>query len=198
MKYTPRALADAARVCLAYGTEYQRSEATERMMRLGGEQGAWQAPEFNRLARTAALYLHTPFPAHRQPRCMVPDWDTELFGCPLPDYVGTAQLLWGCALFDVGRFDPAIYDSPDGEKFSRAISRETVLSVIERHFATDVASIKATEKQTVESLVRVAGGRAAQLPRRDRVWLVVRDAGLTDRQVGDSWWNGLCQPICCT
>ncbi|MQY40562.1 hypothetical protein SRB17_85950 [Streptomyces sp. RB17] len=195
MKYTPWALADAARVCLAYGTEYQRSEATERdlleiltaysslkeptlhgtdeptvrlrdfMMRLGGEQGAWQAPEFNSLARTAALYLHTPFPAHRQPRCMVPGWDTELFGCPLPDYVGTAQLLWGCALFNVGRFDPAIYDSPDGEKFSRAISRETVLSVIERHFATDVASIKATEKQTVESLVRVAGGKAAQLRR---------------------------------
>ncbi|MEU6573529.1 hypothetical protein [Streptomyces sp. NPDC046805] len=30
MKYTPWALADAARVCLAYGTEYQRSDATER------------------------------------------------------------------------------------------------------------------------------------------------------------------------
>jgi len=30
MKYTPWALADAARVCLAYGTEYQRPEATER------------------------------------------------------------------------------------------------------------------------------------------------------------------------
>ncbi|MFF4120326.1 hypothetical protein ACFY0P_43765 [Streptomyces sp. NPDC001714] len=30
MKYTPWTLADTARVCLAYGTEYQRSEATER------------------------------------------------------------------------------------------------------------------------------------------------------------------------
>ncbi|MGW3131396.1 hypothetical protein [Streptomyces sp. NPDC001123] len=45
------------------------------------------------------------------------------------------------------------------------VSRETVLSVIEGHFATDVASIKATEKQTVDSLARVAGGKAAQLRR---------------------------------
>ncbi|MFE3476265.1 hypothetical protein ACFXOI_32415 [Streptomyces bacillaris] len=195
LKYTPWALADAARVCLAYGTEHQRSEATERdlleilaaysslkeptlhgtdepavrlrdfMMRLGGEQMAWQTPEFVSLARTAALYLHTPFPAHRQPRCMVPGWDTELFGCPLPDYVGTAQLLWGCALLNAGHFDPAIFESRDGEKFNRVVRRETVLRVIERHFATDVASIKATEKQTVDSLARVAGGKAAQLRR---------------------------------
>lgn len=195
LKYTPWALADAARVCLAYGTEHQRSEATERdlleilaaysslkeptlhgadeptvrlrdfMMRLGGEQMAWQAPEFVSLARTAALYLHTPFPAHRQPRCMVPGWDTEVFGCPLPDYVGTTQLLWGWALFNAGRFDPAIFDSPDGEKFNRMVSRDTVLRVIERHFATDVASIKATEKQTMQKLARVAGGAAAQLRR---------------------------------
>lgn len=97
LKYTPWALADAARVSLAYGTEHLRSEATERdlleilaaysslkeptlhgtdedpvrlrdfMMRLGGEQMAFQAPEFATLARTAALYLHTPFPARRQP-----------------------------------------------------------------------------------------------------------------------------------
>ncbi|MGC4985962.1 hypothetical protein ACLQ18_36015 [Streptomyces sp. DT193] len=123
MKYTPWTLVDAARLCLDYGTEYQRSEVTERdlleilaaysslkeptlygtdeptvrlrdfMMRPGGEQAAWQAPEFNSLARAAALYLHTPFPAHRQPHRMVPGWDTELFGCPLPEYVGTAQLL---------------------------------------------------------------------------------------------------------
>ncbi|WP_123982621.1 hypothetical protein [Streptomyces sp. Ag109_O5-1] len=72
---------------------------------------------------------------------MVPGWDTELFGCPLPNYVGTTQLLRGCALFNAGRFDPAIVDGPDGAKFNRAISRETVLSVIERRFATDVASV---------------------------------------------------------
>ncbi|WP_149182617.1 hypothetical protein [Streptomyces sp. TRM49041] len=195
MKYTPWALADAARVSLAYGTEHLRSEATERdlleilaaysslkeptlhgtdegpvrlrdfMMRLGGEQMAFQAPEFFSLARTAALYLHTPFPAHRQPRCMVPGWDTEVFGCPLPDYVGTAQLLWGCALFNTGRFDPALYDGPDGENLNRTVSRDTVLRVVERHFATDVASIKAAEKQATRNLARVAGGTAAQLRR---------------------------------
>jgi hypothetical protein len=107
-KYTPWALADAARVCLAYGTEHQHAEGTGRdlleilaayaslkeltlhgtdepavrlrdfMMRLSGEQMAWQAPEYVSLARTAALYLHTPFPARQQPRCMAPSWDTEV------------------------------------------------------------------------------------------------------------------------
>lgn len=148
-----------------HGTDESAVRLRDCMMCLGGEQVAWQAPEFVSLARTAALYLHTPFPAHRQPRCMVPGWDTELFGCPLPDYVGTAQLLWGCALFGAGRFSAAIFDRPDGEKFNRMVSRETVLRVTERHFATDVASIKATEKQTVENLAKVAGGNAARLRR---------------------------------
>jgi hypothetical protein len=195
MKYTPWALADAARVCLAYGTEHLRSEATERdllailaaysslkeptlhgtdedavrlrdfMMRLSGEQMAWQAPEFVSLARTAALYLHTPFPARREPRCLVPGWDTEVFGCPLPDYVGTAQLLWGSALLNAGRFDAAIFNSPDGEKFDRVVNRETVLRVVERHFATVVATIKAIEQRTAENLAKVAGSKAAQLRR---------------------------------
>ncbi|POX57643.1 hypothetical protein C3492_42220, partial [Streptomyces sp. Ru62] len=49
------------------------------------------------------------------------------------------------------------------------------------------------------TLLDATGILLGQLPlSRDRVWLVVRDAGLTDRQVGDSWWNAPCQPTCCT
>lgn len=194
-KYTPWALADAARVCLAYGTEHQRDQATDRdlleilaaysslkeptlhgtdepavrlrdfMMRLGGQQMSWQAPEYVSLARTAALYLHTPFPARRQPRCMTPGWDTEVFGCSLPDYVGTAQLLWASALACAGRFDPAVFDGPDGEPISNIIGRDTVLRTLERHFTTDAAAFKQAEKRSVENLVQVAGATASQLRR---------------------------------
>lgn len=49
------------------------------------------------------------------------------------------------------------------------------------------------------TLLEATGVLLGQLPlNRDPVWLVVRDAGLTDRQVGDSWWNAPCQPSCCT
>ncbi|MGC9539848.1 hypothetical protein [Streptomyces sp. UG1] len=40
-----------------------------------------------------------------------------------------------------------------------------MLHVVERHFATDVASVKAAEKRTTHNLARVAGGKAAQLRR---------------------------------
>jgi hypothetical protein len=69
-KYTPWALADAARVCLAYGTEHNRAEATDQdllqilnaysrfedpvvrdhdaqacLLRMAGQQMTWQALE---------------------------------------------------------------------------------------------------------------------------------------------------------
>ncbi|WP_158973337.1 hypothetical protein [Streptomyces griseus] len=40
-----------------------------------------------------------------------------------------------------------------------------MLRVVERHFATDVAAVKAIEKRTTQNLASVAGGKAAQLRR---------------------------------
>lgn len=180
---------------MAYGTEHNRSEATEQdlleiltayaslkdptlhgndddavrlrdfMMRISGEQMAWQSPEHVSLARTAALYLHTPFPSHRQPRWMTAGWDTEVFGCSLTDYVGTAQLLWTSAMHSAGRFDPAIYDSPDGPRLDGVISRETAVSTIDRHSAADAAAFKEAENRSVDGLAQIAGAKADQLRR---------------------------------
>src|SRR5712692_1362851 len=82
-KYTPWALADAARVSLAWGTEFNRLDATEQdllqvlnaysrfdnpflrdndwrafMLRMAGEQMPWQAGDYEALARTAAIFAH--------------------------------------------------------------------------------------------------------------------------------------------
>ena len=187
-KYTPWALADAARVCLAYGTEHQRSNASEDdlfqilaaysslkdptlfsaddpavrlrdfMMRMSGEQMAWQAPEFHSLARTAALYLHTLFPTHRRPRFIKPGWEAEIFGCSLSDYVGTAQLMWAAALTCAGRFDPeAIFGSADGQRFAATVGQHTVEQVAGRHFTIDTATFKKAEQRSVTSQQRLAG-----------------------------------------
>ncbi|MFE5405598.1 hypothetical protein ACFQ9Z_30370 [Streptomyces sp. NPDC056580] len=111
MKYTPWALADAARVCQAYGTEYQRSEATER--------------------------------------------------------------------------DP--------------LEILAAYSEVKRASRPTVRPFNPVAPAFANTLLDATGVLLGQLPlSRDRVWLVVRDAGLTDRQVGDSWWNAPCQPTCCT
>jgi hypothetical protein len=84
-KYTPWALADAARVCLAYSTEHNRGDALEQdllqilnaysrfedpvvrdhdaracLLRMAGQQMTWQASEPQALARTAAIFTQTP------------------------------------------------------------------------------------------------------------------------------------------
>ena len=88
LKYRPWALADAARVSLAYGTEHNRTEATDRglfqildaysrfddpllrdhdarafMLRMADEQMPWQADDFRAPARTAAIFSQ---PASRE------------------------------------------------------------------------------------------------------------------------------------
>jgi hypothetical protein len=115
-KYMPWALADAARVSLASGNEY-RSDATDQdllqvlnafsrfddpflrdkdvhgfLLRMAGQQMTWQVPEYETIARTAAIFEQTP---PLQPmEFLRPGWDAELFGCTLREYVGTAQLAW--------------------------------------------------------------------------------------------------------
>ncbi|WP_369225453.1 hypothetical protein AB5J52_31775 [Streptomyces sp. R39] len=65
MKYTPWALADAARVCLAYGTEYQRSDATERdLLEILAAYSSLKEPTLHS-TRTPAAPLHGPGLGHR-------------------------------------------------------------------------------------------------------------------------------------
>lgn len=174
-KYTPWALADAARVSLAYGTEFNRADATDRdllqilnaysrfddpflrnedlrafMLRMAGEQLTWQSSDYEALARTAAIFTQTP---QLEPaECLRPGWDTGLFGCTLQEYVGTAQLVWASAIACGGRFNPALFDTPDGKLIARHVGRDTVVRVIDAHFATGAEQFRAENK--------LAAGRA--------------------------------------
>lgn len=79
---------------------------------MSGQQLTWQVPEYETTARTAAIFMHSPAPGPVE--CLQPGWETELLGCTLPEYVGTAQLAWASAAMCQGRFDPAVYDTADG------------------------------------------------------------------------------------
>jgi hypothetical protein len=165
-KYTPWALADAARVCLAYGTEFNRVEASEQdllqvlnaysrfqdpvvrdhdtracLLRMAGQQMTWQASEPQALARTGAVFTQTPL--LKPAKYLRPGWDAEVFGCTLEEYVGTAQLVWVSAIKCAGRFDLALFDTPDGKLIERHLSRDTVTHVLDAHFAISTAQFRA-------------------------------------------------------
>jgi hypothetical protein len=167
-KYTPWALADAARVSLAYGTEHNRADATDSdllqilnaysrfdrffrdqdaravMLRMASEQMTWQAASYEALARTAAVFTHTvPL---KPLECLRPGWDTELFGCTLREYVGATQLIWASVIASAGRFDLALFDTPDGELIARHVGRDTVVRVLDAHFAANKEQFRVENK----------------------------------------------------
>ncbi|TWF92357.1 hypothetical protein FHX80_12677 [Streptomyces brevispora] len=171
-KYTPWALADAARVSLAYGNEYRkdaddtdllrildmyshledhlfRSEDEDAlgrwMLRASGEQMIYQEPVFQELARTAAMLTQTA--GSREARCLRPGWGEELLGASLSHYVGIAQLLWGSAISCAGRFDPDSLKTPGAERICTEVPAKTIMSVTEKHFATDTAAFRQTNEQ---------------------------------------------------
>ena len=185
-KYTPWALADAARVCLAYGTEYNRTEASEQdllqilnaysrfedpvvrdhdgrafLLRMAGQQMTWQASEPQALARTAAIFTQPPL--LKPAKYLRPGWESEVLGCTLQEYVGTAQLVWVSAVKCAGRFDLALFDTPDGKLIARHLSRDTVTRVLDTHFATSTAQFRAENKTAEGRAGRDNVGRQLRL-----------------------------------
>lgn len=165
---TPWALADVARVALVHGTEFNRTDATERdlqvilaafdtlddpflqnkdlrafMLRKAGEQLAWQVSDYQTMARTVALFTQTK--SDRQLRYLIPGWDNDVFGYSLREYIGTAQLAWASAIYCSGFFDPNFFDTPDGKVAAQHVARSTVVEILDKHFAGDTAAFRAEE-----------------------------------------------------
>lgn len=171
-KYVPWALADVARVSLACGNEFRNDasgqdlerilemytqlddhfvretadlDSLERyLLRTSGEQLTLQESPYQNLARTAAMITQTT--ATREPRCLRPGWDENLFGTSLSNYVGIAQLLWASALKCGGRFDPAWLETPGMAPVLEVIPAVTFTTVTEAHFVTDATAFKEENK----------------------------------------------------
>ncbi|MFI8419943.1 hypothetical protein [Streptomyces sp. NPDC085479] len=164
LKYAPWALADAARVSVAYGNEFRkdasakdldkilelytqlddhfvRDDADESslerfLLRASGEQLTLQESPRQNLSRTAAVMTHSI--GTNAPRCLHPGWDEDMFGTSLSNYVGITQLLWGLAITHGGRFDPVWLDTPGMAPVLDVIPTTTFTAVTEAHFVTDV------------------------------------------------------------
>lgn len=167
LNYRPWALADVARVSLAASARGPRAQPTHQdlayilamynnldeplraegggleqveafMLRVAGEQFSWQEQDYKSAARSAAVLLHTPFPADRTPRCITPGWEHELLGCSLGEYVSTARILWASALANQGRFNLAYIDGPQADPEWGLIDPALVRRTLDTHFAIAV------------------------------------------------------------
>ena len=177
----PWALADVAWVSLTRGNEHRGGPATEAdldeildyyfaleepmrrepvgqrlegfLLRLAGQQLVWQEPEFSELSRSIALLQQTT--PTMTLKAFQPGWDTQLLGCPLTDYVGVAQLLFGAATNMDGRFVPKWLDG-DLDAFTELTTPNALAAVLDRHFATDVQTLK-NEEAAAAAQARAAG-----------------------------------------
>ncbi|MFF3547512.1 hypothetical protein ACFYXD_37485 [Streptomyces platensis] len=182
-KYTPWALADAARVSLAYGNEYRKDASDADLLQILDmyvrlEDHFLRDTDEDALGRVAAACLRG---ADDLPGAGVPGSGAccghahanvgntpgavsasglgggELLGTSLSHYVGIAQLLWASAISCAGRFDPESLKAPGAQRSCAEIPTTTILSVNEKHFVTDAAAFRQVNERarmTTDPLLR--------------------------------------------
>lgn len=113
---------------------------TRSSVRMAYEQFPHQLSQFEELVRPYALFVK-----------LLPSATTEvvndsfwarILGCPLHVFEGTTFLLGIGAQKNGGRFDPAWLDQPNFAPIVRVISKDIILSVFRKHFASTVAEFR--------------------------------------------------------
>ncbi|MEV3925850.1 hypothetical protein [Actinomadura coerulea] len=122
------ALADMARVSLAFGNEYRSHQPTMQdinvihgmylemadpfvdeppvthLLRLAGQQLDWQVDHYQSQARTMAILGHTS--TSKSLEVLNTGWEQELLGCSLSEYVAAVRLAFVIAVHHGGRSIP--------------------------------------------------------------------------------------------
>ncbi|WP_331727159.1 hypothetical protein OG871_39525 (plasmid) [Kitasatospora sp. NBC_00374] len=119
------------------------------LLRLAGQQFVWQELEFSELARPVAMLQHTTAAEPAKAKVITPGWDERLFGCPLSDYVGVAQMLWASSKAQAGRFDPQ-WMTRDLGGFTELTTPEALATVIDAHFATTARALRDQAEATAK------------------------------------------------
>jgi hypothetical protein len=176
--YAPWVLAEVARTSLIYGTDFNRKPAADDdlvsccaayqaltdpelrgreqnavghfLMRVAGEQLAFQQAILNDLSRPVALLEQTT--PRKALQVATPGWPEHLFGCTLQQYVGAAILLHTGALRNSGTFDLEWLTQPQFEDVTREVPADVLRSVIENHYVATQAQLqdlqRAAEQRT--------------------------------------------------
>ena len=158
--FAPWVLGEVARASLVYGTEFNRTRATDDdllsccaayqalrdpelgrggreavghfLLRIGGEQLAFQQAVLNDLSRPVALLEQTK--PRKAPTVATDGWAERLLGCSLQDYVGAAILLHTGALKNGGTFDLEWLSQPHFSDVTREVPADELRQVIESQY----------------------------------------------------------------
>jgi hypothetical protein len=169
-RVTPWGLADVARVSLAFGSERNRLSPTPedltRCLLLHNSLG-YPGLEEQQSGAVANLFLQLAFSQFPFQRDVGPltgrsialfhqtepadpsgidvlrgDWQTELLGCSLTEYIGVTQLLMAAAMPNNGGFDPTWIEREDlkdlADIFDPAITRH----VLHRYLVADASTFR--------------------------------------------------------
>lgn len=159
--YAPWALAEVARVSLAYGNEHGRPTTAETVaecsmlfaglgdadlaaqvegavqrffLRLTLEQLDYQRPLLHEMARSAALLTQTP-PAKTM-SVIQGDWECSLFGGTLSEFAGAGQLMfYGCRP-NAGRFNPTWLSQPNFDPICEILDADLMRHLFATNFTT--------------------------------------------------------------
>lgn len=216
----PWALADVARVSLVSGNEYRRRTTSRAdldecldaywrfdepqqeqdplmsfLFRKASEQLGFNESRYHNLLRTAALYAQTS--PVKELAAIKAGWFEDLFGCTLPQYVGTGFIVHTSATINGGRFDAAWLENDDSvqpiiDKIPIAVMR----GVVETHFVGDISYFRRTRPELHLAPLR----RYTFNPLLDRPVVsglaeeqLVPIPGLIDRKIGPLgiWYSGV-------
>ncbi|MFJ9195859.1 hypothetical protein [Streptomyces globisporus] len=127
-------------------------------------QAPWQEDNYSQLSRTIAWLSQTPYPAGSEDplKAIVPGWDDTLLGCSLADYLGIANLVWGCATAHPnprrrGRFAVDWYPKEDYDQFDGIRSPKQIKAVLNQHLVTTTNKLRASFPASHDPLRRRYG-----------------------------------------
>jgi len=178
---SPWALAEIARVSLAYSNEYRKDATFADLLTCndaynelddpeiaGGfngpvagfflrmcEQLEYQLPARNEMARAIALFSHTE--PKRPLRVLRDGWDTELLGVDLVTFIAAGQMLHIAAGPNQGRFNPRWLDQPNFD-FLRDVTDPNLLQAAWiRNYVIDASGFAARNGRPSPSVWRRFG-----------------------------------------
>jgi len=164
---TPWALAEIARVSIAYGNEHRQDANSPDVVAcnlayndlddpelvegyqgpLAGfflrmsEQLEYQLPALHEMSRSVSLLAHTT--PTRLPKVIRPGWDRELFGTDLISFIAAGEMLHTATRPNSGRFNPKWLDQPNFEFVADYINPDHLRAGLDNYVA-DAATIAAS------------------------------------------------------
>lgn len=170
---TPWGLADVARVSLAFGSERNRLSPTKTDLmhclamhnQLGHPGLEGHEPDVAGLILQVAFYQF-PYQRHIAPlwgrsialfdqtevdpaklKVLRGDWQTELLGCSLPEYIGVTQLMMAAARPNSGRFDPSWIEHEHLKALTDVFDPAVTRHVMQKHLVAPASSFRSRDTQ---------------------------------------------------